>query len=147
MMKRILTIGFALACFTGAKAQTLRIRSNSLENLHIVAEGTDKDGHVITSGVLYDFYQNDYKVLSLFKEKYGFDRFHNKEMQHEGADPTAKWTKLVIYDASNRIYDTIDLTKETKKSHIAHANIWAKVKIRYDRDYVITDVVINDDDV
>ena len=145
MMKRILAIGFAFACISGAKAQTLRIRSNSLENLHIVAIGTDKEGHVISSNMTYDFYQNDYKVLSLFKEKYGFDRYHNKEMQHEGADPTSKWTKLVIYDASNRIYDTIDLTKEAKRANIAHANIWAKVKMRYERDYLVTDVVINDD--
>lgn len=146
MMKRILTLCLALAGISAVKAQTLRIKSKSLENLHIVAVGSDKDGHVTTSGVLYDFNDGYYTTLSLFGEKYGFDRYHNKEMMHEGADPSSRWTKLVIYDASNVIYDTIDLTKPASKIHIAHANVWAKVKIRYDRDYVITDVVLNDEE-
>lgn len=146
MIKRILLLGVAVFGLGSAQAQTLRIRSNSIENLHIVAVGTDKDGHVVTSGMMYDFYQDYYKVLSLFKEKYGFDRYHNKEMKHEGADPSSRWTKLLVYDASNTLYDTIDLTKPGNRIFIAHANIWAKVKVRYERDYEVTDVVLNDID-
>lgn len=145
MMKYVLTLGLALATLTAAKGQTLRIRSNSIENLHVVAVGVDKGGQVTQSDMLYDFEHDQYKVVSLFEEKYGYDHYHNKDMKHEGFDHTARWTKLLIYDGSNVLYDTIDLTKPAKKLHTVHGNIIVKVKVRQERDYVITDVVLTDD--
>lgn len=146
MTKYILTLGLALASLTAAKGQTLRIRSNSLENLHVVAVGTDKGGQVTKSEMLYDFEHDKYKVVSLFEEKYGYDHYHNKDMKHEGMDHTARWTKLLIYDGSHVLYDTIDLTKPAKRIHTVHGNVLVKVKVRYERDYVITDVVLTDDE-
>lgn len=144
MIRHILVLCLIFLCIASAQGQTLRIRSNSVENLHIVAVGIDKDGNT-TTRMLYDFTGDHYKRLSLFEEKYGYDYYHNKEMKHEGLDPTCRWTKLMIYDASNTIYDTIDITKADNMVHIGHASIWAKIKIRRERDYILTDVIINDD--
>ncbi len=144
MIKHLLTLCLVFVCLASAKGQTLRIRSNSIENLHIVAVGIDKNGHYTTK-MMYDFNQEHFKTLSLFEEKYGYDYYHNVEMKHEGLDPTCRWTKLIIYNASNVVYDTIDLTKASPMIHIGHASVWAKVKIRHERDYVITDVILNDD--
>lgn len=144
MTKHLLSLCFVFLCIAQVHGQTLRIKSNSVENLQLVAVGIDKDGHY-TSKTLYDFHHGQYKMLSLFEEKYGYDYFHNKDMKEIGLDATCHWTKLMVYDASNTIYDTIDLTKSDSKAHIAHASVWAKVKRRYERDYLVTDVVLNDD--
>ena len=65
-------------------------------------------------------------------------------MKHEGYDPTCRWTKLVVYDASNIASDSLDITQPTKMAHIG-TRVWAKVKQKYDRNYLVTDVILNDD--
>ncbi|MBC7554256.1 MAG: hypothetical protein H7257_09775 [Taibaiella sp.] len=126
------------------KAQTLRIRSNSIESLHIVAMGSDKEGH-ITSKTLYDFHQDNWKTLSYYELKYGYDAYHNKEMIHDGYDAESKWTKLLVYDNSNTLCATLDLTQPTKRASLGNTRVWAKVKQKWERDYMVTDVILNDD--
>ncbi len=144
MIRTCIAFCLAMAAFSGLQAQTLRIRSNSLENLHIAAVGVDKDGHYTTK-TYYDLNQDQWKVVSLYEAKYGYDKYDNKEMQHEGLDATAKWQKLIIYDASNTVCDVLDLTKTDKRASLGHAHIWAKVKQSWDRNYLIPDVTLNDD--
>lgn len=144
MIKHLLAFCIVICAFTQAQAQTLRIRSNSVENLHIVAIGTDKEGHV-TSKTLYDFSGDTWKTISFYELKYGYDAYNNKEMTHEGFDPKQHWTKLMIYDASNTLYGTLDLTKPTRKASVGSTKVWGKIKQAYDRDYLITDVILNDD--
>ncbi len=144
MIKGLLSFCILLAAFSPTQAQTLRIRSNSVENLHIVALGTDKEGHK-TSKMIYDFTGDQWRTLSFYELKYGYDAYHNREMTHDGYDPTQGWTKLMIYDNSNTLYGSIDLTKPTKRVSVGNAKVWAKVKQKTERDYLITDVILNDD--
>ena len=144
MIKHLLAVCFLLVLLAPAQAQTLRIRSNSIENLHIVAVGTDKNGQY-TSKTMYDITHDNWKTISLFEEKYGYDNYNNKNMKHEGYDPTCRWKKIIVYDASNVAYDSIDVTRPAKRASLGTAKVWAKVKVKYDRNYVITDVILNDD--
>ena len=145
MSKHITLLALALVFFAQAQAQTLRIRSNSAENLHIVAIGTDKAGHTI-SKTLYDVCYDYWKVISLNDVKYGYDNYTAKEMEHAGYDPSLKWKMLVIYNNSTSRYDTLNITQRAKEVHLGYAAVRAKVSLSYERKYVITDVVINDED-
>ena len=144
MIKHLVTVCCLFIALSQTQAQTLRIRSNSVESLHIVAIGTDKDGHK-TSKILYDFGGDTWKTLSFYETKYGYDAYHNKEMIHDGYDPLQQWTSLMIYDNSNTLYGSLDLTKATNRASIGSTKVWAKIKRGYDRDYLITDVILNDD--
>ena len=143
MTKQLLSFCFLFVLLTPAYAQTLRVRCNSIDNLHVVAIGVDKNGQY-TSRTIYDFTHDNWRTISLFDEKYGYDSYNNSNMKHEGYDPTCRWKKLIVYNGSNTICDSLDLTKPTSKAHIG-AELWAKVKQRYDRNYLITDVILNDD--
>ena len=144
MTRQFLALCAALIAASTINAQTLRIRSNSIENLHVVAVGTDKAGHY-TSKTIYDFYQGQWKTLSFYKVKFGYDAYHNKEMIHDGYDPTSKWASLLIYDNSNTLCGKLDLTQPAKRISLGNTKVWAKIKQAYDRDYLITDVILNDD--
>ncbi len=144
MIKNILSFCLLFVALSQTQAQTLRIRSNSVENLHIVAVGTDKDGHT-TSKTIYDFTGDHWKTLSFYELKYGYDAYHNKEMTHDGYDPTQRWVKLMIYDNSNTLYGTLDLEKATPRASIGNTKVWAKIKRAHERDYLVTDVILNDD--
>lgn len=144
MIKYLVFICCLVVAISSVKAQTLRIRSNSVENLHLVVMGTDKDGHK-TSKTMYDFGGDTWKTLSFYETKYGYDAYHNKEMTHDGYDPTQRWTSIMVYDNSNTLYGTIDLSKPTKRASVGTTKVWAKIKQAYERDYLITDVILNDD--
>jgi hypothetical protein len=144
MVKHLFTICCIFIAISQAQAQTLHIKSNSAEDMQIIAIGTDKDGHT-TSRTFYDFGGDDFTTISFYKAKYGYDAYNNKEMIHDGYDPDQQWTKLMIYDGSNTLYGTLDLTKATDRASIGNAKVWAKVKWRHDRDYLVTYVTLNDD--
>ncbi len=144
MTKKIFLLFAAALIGHSAAAQTLRIRSYSLENLQLSAVGTDGVGHH-TSKTFYDVSMNGWKVVSLNEVKYGYDNYNNQEMKHEGSAGTDQWTSLVVFNNSTTERDVIDLTRSADRVHLAHANVWAKVKRRYDRNYIITEVVLNDE--
>jgi hypothetical protein len=145
MIKRFTLLSLTLVLFAQAQAQTLRLRSNSLNNLHIVAIGKDDAGHTI-SKTLYDVSFGFWKTISLFDVKYGYDKYNNKEMQHQGYDHTAHWTQLVIFNNSNSRCDTLNISERAKNIHLDYSDLIARVSKSYDRNYVITDVVLNDEE-
>ena len=145
MIKRLTLLGLAVITFACANAQTLRIRSNSVENLHIIAIGVDKAGHT-TSKTLYDVSYGFRKTISLYDVKYGYDKYNKKDMEHSGYDPTLEWKSLVVYNNSTSRYDTLNIRERNNDAHLGYANIRAKVSKSYERNYVITDVVLNDED-
>ncbi len=127
----------------GCYAQTLRVRCNSADNLQVVAVGADNKGHY-ASQTLYDMTQDNWRTVSLYDVKFGYDKYNNSEMVHGAADSTWRWKKILVYN-NNVLFDSLDITKPAKHVTLGTADIWAKVKIAYERDYVITDVILNDE--
>lgn len=143
MTKILLTL---LSCFclaTAGNAQTIKIKCNSAENLHLVLIGSDAQGHK-TTRTLYDVTVGFKKRISLFKEKYGYDNYDNSSMQHENGDSTNRWRELHIYNNSNTLFSRLDLTKPVDRIDVPESGIWLRVKQHTERDYVLTDVTIND---
>ena len=145
MIKHLTLLGIALVVFAQTNAQTLRIRSNSVENLHIIAVGSDDAGH-ITSKTLYDVGYGFWKTISLFDVKYGYDKYNNNAMEHSGYDKSCKWKYLVIYNNSTSRYDTLNIKERANNVHLGYADLRAKVSLSYERNYVITDVILNDEE-
>jgi hypothetical protein len=134
---------FLLALNLTGISQTLKIKCNSAENLHLVLVGSDNLGHKTTK-VIYDVSQGYRKKFSLFKEKYGYDMYNNSKMSHEPSDSTSEWTELHVYDKSNTMFSKVDLTKSVSKLKLDKSGIWVRVKRHTERDYLLTEVVIND---
>ena len=144
MIRIATTLLFSLliAC-AKTKAQTLVIKCNSAEYLHLVAVGDDASGHKTVRGFT-EVTQGFRKTMSLFKEKYGYDNYNNSSMIHEPDDSTSRWTELRIYDKSNTRFATLDLTKAAKHVTIEQTDLELSVRQETERGYLITTVIISD---
>ena len=145
MIKRILYTACLLTLFVApTHGQTLRIRSNSSNYLDIIVVGADKDGKV-TSQTLYNVYDGFWKTISLFDLKYKHEVYDNKDMKEAGYDISPKWQKMIIYNNATTKYDTLDIAHKNKGAYLGNSNLRVKVSKSYDRSYLITDVIINDE--
>jgi hypothetical protein len=133
-----------MVTFMAAKGQMLRFRLNSVQNLHIVVVGQNQDGKKF-SKTYYDLTHDTWKKISLNELMYGYDAFHNKEMIHDGYDTLSKWTAMLVYDKSNRLCGQLDLTNAVQHRSLENTSIWARIRQNWERDYLVTDVIINDD--
>lgn len=146
MLKYIATALLCVSLTAGAGAQTLKVKCNSAENLHLVIIGSDDQGHK-TSRIIYDVTQGYRKKFSIYKEKYGYDNYNRAKMAHDANDSTNKWTEMHIYDKSNTYFSRLDLTKPADKITIDKTGMWARVRISDERNYTITEVTINDEEL
>lgn len=142
MVKQFIACCAVIIAGFQAQAQTLRIRCNSVENFQVVAVGVNAAGKH-TSGRIYNL-SDDWKIVSLYDMKFGYDEYNNAEMVHEPNDSTWKWEKLLIYKDGSNTYDSLDITKPARKLSLNNCDLKAKIKVGYDRRYVVTDVILND---
>jgi len=143
-MKNIFMCLCILSATAATQAQTLRIKSNSVDNLHMVAMGTDRDGNHVTK-TLYDVSYGYRKALNLYQVKYGTKGYSASDVEHASADAGSKWQKLVVYNNSTAQYDTLNLAERAKNQILPYAGLRARVSFTWERDYVITDVVLDDE--
>jgi len=127
-----------------AQAQTLRIKCNSIQNLQIAVSGENALGKY-TATHITNLSHDEWRTISLYDVKMGYDLYVNSEMGHENADSTWKWVKLSIYTDGAQAYDSLDLTKPARRVYMNNSGIIGKVKIAYDRRYMITEVILNDE--
>ena len=144
-MNKLFLISCLTLLLTGiAGAQSLRLKSNSVSVFKVTAIGVSKDGTRITK-TLNDVGLGFWKTISLYKTKYGYDLYNNKEMKSDGADATNRWQSLILYNEAIGKSDTLDITSHTEEKRLRNCHIWARVRQTYDNDYLMTYVLLCDE--
>ncbi|MBC7554926.1 MAG: hypothetical protein H7257_13215 [Taibaiella sp.] len=143
-MRRILLVLLAAQFLPGvAGAQSLRLKSNSAKKYHVTATGLNKEGQQITRQ-LDDVSLGYWKTVSLYKTKYGYDMYNNKQMKREGGDATNRWQTLTIVEDGTGKTDVLDITRPVTEQRLANNRTWVKIKQSWDSDYLLTYVLLYD---
>lgn len=133
---------FALISTTTAFAQSLRIKSNSLNVLDVVVMGKNSAGEV-TSSTIYNVYDGYDKLFNLYKLLYGCKVYDKNDAKGTSFDRNCTWTKIVVYNNSMSRRDTFDIS-HAGKGFLANANVKVKVKQEVERKHSVTYVTFND---
>ena len=134
---RVLTLGLVLLCTSQAFSQSIRFKSSSDKHLKITAIGVNKQGQEV-SKTLNDVSLGYWKTISLYKTKYGYDLYNNKEMKSDGADATNRWKKIIVTDENTSATDQLDITDDIEEKKLPNTHLWIRVKIKWDSDYQLT---------
>lgn len=125
-----------------AFGQTVRLKSNSDKHFKVTLTGVNRQGKEVTRTI--DNVDKGYwKNISLYKTKYGYDLYNNKQMKREGADGTNRWKKIMITDIASSASDELDLTQDAEKK-LPNTHLWVGVRITYDSDYQVTHLTFYD---
>lgn len=141
--KSLLTILISSFFAMTANAQTLKIRSNSEKKLKVTAYGVNKEGKQV-SIELNNVDLGYWRTLSLYKAKYGYDLYHNKNMKKSGADVSNHWTRMVVELKGTDQRDEIDLTGELDEAKLSSTKLWLRLQQKFDGDYQLTTVSFYD---
>ncbi len=137
LLSSVTILALVILGATSAFAQSIRLKSSSEKHLKVVFTGVNNKGKEITR-TIEDVGLGFWKTFSLYKTKYGYDLYNNKEMKADGADGSNRWTKMVVTDEKTSANDMLDLTQDIDEKKLANTRLWVRVKIKYDNDYQLT---------
>ncbi len=142
-LKHLIFACLIVLCAVPAFAQSVRLKSSSEKHFTVTLKGTNKAGKEVTR-VLEDVDLGYWKTISLYKTKYGYDLYNNKEMKSDGKDGTNRWKKVIITDTKTSATDELDITTDTPEKKLPNNRTWIRVKIKYDNDYQLTYISLFD---
>ncbi len=129
--------------YTQGFAQIIHFKSNCERHFKITFIGTNKNGKEVKK-TLDNVSIGDWETVSLYKVKYGYDLYNNKEMQNSGADASGKWQKMEITDLQVNTTDILDISQSADALQAPGNHIWVRIKNRYERDYIVSRIFIYD---
>jgi hypothetical protein len=140
--------GLVIICCTlsgiaPAAAQSIRLKSSSEKHFKVIFTGTNKAGQEVTK-TLENVDLGFWKTISLYKTKYGYDLYNNKEMKSDGADATNRWKRMVITDEKTSATDELDITSGIDEKKLPNNHLWIRIKLKYDNDYLLTYISLFD---
>lgn len=147
-MKKHILVSLAFLCailigISPVSGQSIRLKSSSEKHLNITFTGLNKEGKEVTK-TIENVDLGYWKTFSLYKTKYGYDLYNNKEMKADGADGTNRWKKMVVTDEKTSATDALDLTNDIEEKKLPNNHLWVRIKIRYDNDYQLTYISLFD---
>jgi hypothetical protein len=138
-----LAICFLSLCSWSLQAQTLILKSKSVNSVEVVLKGKDGDGHFFTK-TLYSIYDGYRKSFSLHDIMYHHELYRNADMHAMGYDTTAQWHSILVYNQSLTRFDEIILDAPQIGAALNYANMRANVVHKKERGYTVTEVLLYD---
>ncbi|NCX95893.1 MAG: hypothetical protein EBX41_05700 [Chitinophagia bacterium] len=143
--KRLTTLLLLIFITPCLKAQTLCLRSQSVNSMDIVLKGVDRDGHSFYK-TLYNVYAGFNKTYSINEMIYCHELYRKDYMEQMGYDTSAHWESILVYNQSLLRHDSLNITHKAKHAYLPHANVRAKVTITTERKHSITEVILTDEE-